>query len=1197
MAEKPVTTIIRNLPVDTYLPETKASSAVFTQYPSMVSTMDVSISSPRDKSSSEEQLALRANVTHLEHYSGTDSSASSPSSVKRQKLEPSNDGAFMPTATTDPSEVIDLTAGSAGSSDDSYDDVEGQPSQKILDDQVINTSVYPQSNHNSTTTTTTTRNNNDDNDDVVIVGEVKLSDDVDSQGYSNYEISRREELNLPNQGRPPIHHSHSLYPSSKYQREDEINHNIPYELSAKKLRQDYGHVVDVTQGLIDKATQLYEQANESVNTLSLQLMKFKRTLRAHTMENQMRIQNIDLLILDMRKKNRGMMNDTQLLRHNKHELQREWRYKLGMRDSLIENGHLLPAYKRPPARDMRRVNLGVFQSNFHHLQHRLMHLNETTHIEELLSQVKNEDRSYRGSYNNIRALGETAGSAYMDRTADNSVSEPQIVSVREITNIGNATDSIPRPNDFRRPDWWNDDVFKSLDNDVSTADSYQRNQLQEEDAMRFASNPYLYNSNVYQSDEADSLRKLLNNIKPDEDFEEGMETTPKGMLVPLLKHQRIGLAWMKSQEKSQSRGGILADDMGLGKTVQTLAIMLLNRSEKTGCKTNLIVAPVSLLQQWAQEVRLKVSGESDFKCYVYHQSKRAKSFEELQKYDIVLVSYNTLASEWKKHYALAISELRRKKSADIPKDGGETYRSPFFTSDANFYRIILDEAQNVKNKLTNASRCVATLRGDFKWCLSGTPIQNRIEELYPLLRFLQIQPYCNETRFKTQIAAPLKTGWQNDRAYKKLHALLSAILLRRTKDSEIDGKPILELPEKHIIKDEVLMTDKESDFYKNLESESAKKAQTLMNSNNHSEGSNVSNYSSILTLLLRMRQACDHYYLVKISEDKQRTAKMEDIRGQFKSCKTFKPNVIARVDNERENELTCQMCHDVLPEENAYMLSECGHIVCRDCIVPFFDENSDTSWDGDRSAKCLLCRTPNLESASVSFAVYDATLKEKLNWQQMRKKFGLENKASDKNYRAEKIKELIREDGGKIMVSAKVAKCIELVKQILEDDPNEKIIIFSQFTTFFDILQIILYANGISYLRYDGTMDVDTKNKTVSQFYNDSSKRILLLSLKAGNVGLTLTCANHVILLEPFWNPYVERQAQDRVHRISQTREVFVHRILVRGTVEDRIMELQEKKEKVVETALDPKGRQSVNKLSMPELRYLFGLNGLPQAA
>lgn len=98
----------------------------------------------------------------------------------------------------------------------------------------------------------------------------------------------------------------------------------------------------------------------------------------------------------------------------------------------------------------------------------------------------------------------------------------------------------------------------------------------------------------------------------------------------------------------------------------------------------------------------------------------------------------------------------------------------------------------------------------------------------------------------------------------------------------------------------------------------------------------------------------------------------------------------------------------------------------------------------------------------------------------------------------------------------------------------------------------------------------------------------MLISLKAGNAGLNLVAAQHVIIMDPFWNPFIEMQAVDRAHRIGQQNPVTVHRILIETTVEDRIMELQSKKKKMVESALDENAAKSISRLDVAQLNFLF---------
>lgn len=152
--------------------------------------------------------------------------------------------------------------------------------------------------------------------------------------------------------------------------------------------------------------------------------------------------------------------------------------------------------------------------------------------------------------------------------------------------------------------------------------------------------------------------------------------------------------------------------------------------------------------------------------------------------------------------------------------------------------------------------------------------------------------------------------------------------------------------------------------------------------------------------------------------------------------------------------------------------------------------------------------------------------------------------------------------------SAKITKTLELLAAIREAAPREKIIIFSFFTSFLDILQIALNrAGGFTYGH--GTMTTAAKDAVVADFVNAKSKTtILLTSLKSGNAGLNLNIANHVIIIEPYWNPYVEMQAIDRAHRIGQTRPVTVYKMLIPNTVEVRILEIQGRKKMMVDLAV-----------------------------
>jgi SNF2 family DNA or RNA helicase len=174
--------------------------------------------------------------------------------------------------------------------------------------------------------------------------------------------------------------------------------------------------------------------------------------------------------------------------------------------------------------------------------------------------------------------------------------------------------------------------------------------------------------------------------------------------------------------------------------------------------------------------------------------------------------------------------------------------------------------------------------------------------------------------------------------------------------------------------------------------------------------------------------------------------------------------------------------------------------------------------------------------------------------------------------------------------SAKVDAAIRLLREI--QATGERTIVFSQWTSLLDLLQVAMHKENLGRpCRYDGGMSADARNQSAHRFRDPESREtVMLVSLKAGNAGLNLTSASRVIIMDPFWNPYVEMQAVDRAYRIGQTREVKVYRILVRGTVEDKIVALQEKKRTMVESALDEAGGKAIGRLSVEELKFMFGL-------
>ncbi|KAA8541438.1 hypothetical protein F0562_025401 [Nyssa sinensis] len=160
------------------------------------------------------------------------------------------------------------------------------------------------------------------------------------------------------------------------------------------------------------------------------------------------------------------------------------------------------------------------------------------------------------------------------------------------------------------------------------------------------------------------------------------------------------------------------------------------------------------------------------------------------------------------------------------------------------------------------------------------------------------------------------------------------------------------------------------------------------------------------------------------------------------------------------------------------------------------------------------------------------------------------------------------------------------------DSQNEgpvKAIVFSQWTSMLDLVEISLNQSCLQYRRLDGTMTLNSRDRAVKEFNTDPEVTVMLMSLKAGNLGLNMVAASHVILLDLWWNPTTEDQAVDRAHRIGQTRPVTVSRITIKDTVEDRILALQEEKRKMVASAFgEDQGGGSGTRLTVEDLKYLF---------
>ncbi|OAQ62554.1 SWI/SNF family DNA-dependent ATPase Ris1 [Purpureocillium lilacinum] len=746
------------------------------------------------------------------------------------------------------------------------------------------------------------------------------------------------------------------------------------------------------------------------------------------------------------------------------------------------------------------------------------------------------------------------------------------------------------------------------------------------------------------------LDDLLQNIRPDMDIpERNRDGTPAGLKGALYLHQELALSWMKKMEDGSNKGGILADDMGLGKTISTLALML-DRPQKERPKTNLIIGPLSLIRQWEDELKTKTKSMYRMSVFVYHNTKA--SAEDLLRHDVVLTTYLTVANEWKRLQKYLEENRDRTLNLD---DRNHSLKFPLLhPSRAEFYRVILDEAQHIKNDKTKTTKACHAIKATYRWCLTGTPMMNGVIELFSLVKFLRIKPYCEWEKFRESFGTLWgKQGVSKSVAMKRLRALLRAIMLRRKKDSELEGKPILKLPSKteEIVHAELCLDERH--FYKQLEEKSQVQFSKYLR-----EGSIGKNYSNILVLLLRMRQACCHPHLIVDVDDAVPLSVTNEDVGEL--VKNLSEPVVERIKAMEAFE--CPICFDAVQFPSFFV--PCGHDSCKDCLTRLVDNAMSMtvrSGDDSATARCPVCRgsfdpkkcfsydafrTVHMPETIVKKSESDAEdsdsggegsesdadddaddVDSKGNLRgfivdddfddtdQMKstsaaggtpaasaRKKRRKGKKKDKEVKPSMLK-ILRVEAGRNqaayktymrylrktwMPSAKVTACMELLKKLQET--KEKAIVFSQWTLLLDLLQVAMWHDGFSQkpLRYDGSMTGDQRAQAARDFKTKPEATVMLVSLRAGNAGLNLTSANNVIIMDPFWNPYIEMQAIDRAHRIGQSKDVKVHRILTQETVEDRIMELQERKKEIVEAALDETESMKIGRLNVNELKFLF---------
>ncbi|KAM6258211.1 helicase-like transcription factor [Porphyrio hochstetteri] len=531
-------------------------------------------------------------------------------------------------------------------------------------------------------------------------------------------------------------------------------------------------------------------------------------------------------------------------------------------------------------------------------------------------------------------------------------------------------------------------------------------------------------------------------------------------------------------------------------------------------RATLVVCPLSVLSNWIDQFEQHIHPGFHVNVYVYYGSDRSKDPSVLSEQDVVLTTYNILATDY-----------------------GIRGDSPLHK--VKWLRIVLDEGHTIRNPNAQQTKAALNLEGHRRWVLTGTPVQNSVKDLWSLISFLKLKPFTDREWWHRTIQRPVTMGTPG--GLGRLQSLIRTVTLRRTKTSKVRGKPILELPERKVFIQHVTLTEEERQIY-----QSVKKEGKAAISRFFSEGTVLAHYADVLGVLLRLRQLCCHPQLcINTSSSFSADDKTpEELREMLVS----KMKLVLSSGSDEE----CAVCLESL---TLPVITRCAHVFCKPCIFEVIRSEQP-------NAKCPLCRN----ELKVEHLV-ECPLEEERD--------SSNGKKSDQEW----------------ISSSKINALMHALIELRRDNPTAKCLIVSQFTTFLTLIENPLKESGFTFTRLDGSMAQKKRVEAIQCFQSSQagSPTVMLLSLKAGGVGLNLTAASRVFLMDPAWNPAAEDQCFDRCHRLGQKHDVVITKFIVKDSVEENMLKIQNKKRELTAGAFATK-KPSANEVKQNKINEIKAL-------
>ncbi|KAF2088218.1 hypothetical protein K490DRAFT_40183 [Saccharata proteae CBS 121410] len=497
----------------------------------------------------------------------------------------------------------------------------------------------------------------------------------------------------------------------------------------------------------------------------------------------------------------------------------------------------------------------------------------------------------------------------------------------------------------------------------------------------------------------------------------------------LKDYQVVGLNWLNLLF-SKELSCILADDMGLGKTCQVIAFI--SHLAQIGQKgTHIIVVPGSTLENWLREFKMfspKLRVEPYYGSMTERAHMRQNIIEEAEDINVVVTTY----------------EMATGRKEDTS-----------FLRHLNATVCVYDEAHQLKNSATKRYESLMRIPAKFRLLLTGTPLQNNLQELVSLLAFLMPKAFADESeslayifKNKAKTTDSSHAALLSARRIARARTMMTPFILRRKKDQVLKHMPP---KDSHVEYCELLPAQKE--IYDGFKEQQRKVLADRAAGIPNPDHANV---------MMNLRLASIH------------------------------PLLSRRIyTDDKLHKITKTLC-----KSN----SQYGYDQVKE----------DFYWESDFSISNICEKHDCLQKY---------VLKDE-EW----------------------------------MESGKVQKLVELLKKFKAN--GDRTLIFSQFTKVMDILESVLQTIDTPFFRMDGSTPIAERQDMLDQFYADESIPVFMLSTRSGGAGINLACANKVIIFDSSFNPQDDIQAENRAHRVGQTRDVEVIRLVTRGTIEEQIYHL-----------------------------------------